>query len=375
MAKTNKKFDFVVIGDSLPAVLAAVENSQLGLKGAIFCGSESLGGLHRGVILEAEANAPEAAPRLIDTHMNYIPNTPVIVEFLNRVKKLVPHLEWTTIELGPITYHNGMTQPFLGFGAQTVDAIDFYSYFTSPQQLKMNLSFAEVLTHLVKQFAGEILANNEVTALQVTDGVGSIQTNGTDTYTADRIYYFESSEKLAKVIPTDSPAFPKSSVQKLSKSQHWAAVNLTYWHKTELTESSAIHILYGAKELPCLGTFSKTTTGEVVSQWMSILSSETFADTEQLGLTIREMKKQIKRMYASFFDSIHKEFIVVAPEAFGSAPGAVSNNPDLFKNNVLFLGSQHYASDMALLGEASSYLALVPYFNGPLEAEVNATST
>ncbi|MCC6138220.1 MAG: hypothetical protein IT287_06285 [Bdellovibrionaceae bacterium] len=375
MAKNNKKFDFVVIGDSLPAVLAAVENSQQGLHGAIFCGSESLGGLHRGVVLNSEPAHPEDAPHIIDTHMNYVPNTPAIVQFLNRIKAFTPTLEWTEVELGPITFHNGMTQPFLGFGAQTVDAIDFYSYFTSPQQLKMNLSFAEILTHLVAHFKGEVLVNNEVTSLIVQDGMGTIQTNGTDTYTADRIYYFESSAKLGKVIPTESPAFSKANVQRLSKSQHWAAVNLTYWHKTELTESAAVHILYGAKDLPCLGIFSKTTTGENVSQWMSILSSETFADTEQLGLAIREMKKQIKRMYGSFFESTNKEFIVVSPEAFGSAPPAVSNNPDLFKNDVLFLGSQHYASDMALLGEASSYLALVPFFKGNAEALQEQSNT
>lgn len=363
MAKNNKKFDFVVIGDSLAALLAAVENAQNGLKGAILSGSETIGGLHRGVNLNATSEAPDAPTRIIDTHINFIPNNEKAIAFLDRIKKFVPDLEAKQVEVGPITFQNGMTQPFLGFGAHTVDAIDFYSYFTSPSQLKLNMSLAEIVSQLTKKFQGEILTNNEVTHLQIQEGIGLIQTNGSDVYSADRIYYFESAAKLAKVIPTESPAFPKASVQKLSKSHNWAAVNLAYLHKTELTEAPAVHILYGAKDLPCLGIFSKTNNGDIVSQWTSILSTETFADTEQLGHSIREMKKQIKRMYPTFFDSVEKEFIVISPEAFGAAPHAVSDHPDLFKNHVLMLGSQHYATDMAFLGEATSYLALQPLFN------------
>lgn len=362
MAKNNKKFDFLVVGDSLPALLTAVENSKNGLKGAILSGAESLGGLHRGVNLNATL---EGAPtRIIDTHINYVPNNENVVSYLEQVKTFVPQLEWTALELGAITFNNGMTQPFLGFGAHTVEAIDFYSYFTSPSQLQLNLSIAEVIAELMTHFEGEILTNNEVTQIVVQENQGLVQTNGSEVYTADRVYFFESAAKLGKIIPTESPAFPKATVQKLSKSQNWAIVNLAYWHKTELTESRATHILYGAKDLPCIGAFSKTTSDVVVSQWMSILSSESFADTEQLGLTIREMKKQIKRMYPTFFDSIEKEYIVVAPEAFGNAPQVVAGKADVFKNGVVYLGSQHYATEMSFSGEAASYLNLKPHFPG-----------
>jgi phytoene dehydrogenase-like protein len=228
--------------------------------------------------------------------------------------------------------------------------------------LQLNISIAEVVAELMTHFQGEVLTNNEVTQIVVQENQGLVQTNGSDVYTADRVYFFESAAKLGKIIPTESLAFPKAAVQKLSKSQNWAIVNLAYWHKTELTETRATHILYGAKDLPCIGAFSKTQGQAIVSQWMSILSAESFADTEQLGLTIREMKKQIKRMYPTFFDSIEKEYIVVAPESLGAAPQAVVDNPDIFKNQILFLGSQHYAMDMALAGDASSYLKLRPFF-------------
>lgn len=365
MAKNNKKFDFVVVGDSLPAILCAVENSQAGQRGAIISGSESLGGQYRGMNVQTPNNEDSETadvPAIIDSHLNYIPNTEVTLQFLQRIQLWIPELEWSPLELGSVTFQNGTTQPFLGFGARSVDAIDFYSYFTSPQRLKLNLSFAQIVARLIPLFTGDILSNCEVTHLQVLEGVGQLQCNGVDTYTAHRIFYFESSAKLAKVLPTDSPAFPKVSVQRLSKAQHWAAISLVYWHKTPPTETEAVHILYGAKELPCLGGFSRLTNGDMSSQWMSILSSESFADTEQLGLSIREMKKQIKRMYPHFFESTQKEFIVATPDAFSSAPAAITHAPDLFKNGVLYLGSQHYSSDMALLGEAQSYMLLVPYF-------------
>lgn len=373
MAKNNKKLDFVIVGDSLPAILCAVENSQNGYKGAIMSGAETLGGLYRGMSLQRQEQTSDISQtQLVDTHMNYIPNTEATLHFLERIKKWIPELEWAELELGPLTFQNGTTQPFLGFGARTVDAIDFYSYFTSPQRLKTNLSLAQIVARLIPLFTGDVLINSEVTQLQITDGVGQLQCNGTDLYSADRIFYFESSAKLAKIVPTDSPAFPKSSVQRLSKSQHWAAVNLVYWHKTTVTESAAVHVLYGAKELPCLGVFAPLDNQQSSSQWMSVLSAENFADTEQLGLTIREMKKQIKRMYPLFFEAVEKEFIVIAPDAFSSAPAAVTHNPDLFKNGVVYLGSQHYSTDMALLGEAQSYLLLAPYF---LAASTDKTET
>ncbi len=375
MAKNNKKFDFVVIGDSLPAILTAVENSTRGLKGAIFSGSETLGGLHRGVNLDAELETSEHPPRWVDTHVNYIVESEQTIEFLARIKKYVPELDWTEVEIGPLTFQNGTVQPFLGFGAHSVDGIDFYSYFTATNQLQLNISLTQIVQKLLSQFDGEILTNHEVTQLQVTDNIAGIQTNGTEIYGTERIYYFESAAKLGKIIPTDNAHFPKATVQKVSKSQTWAVVNLTYWHKAELTDSKAMHVLYGAKDIPCVGAFSKTTDGETVSQWLSILSSENFADAEQLGLAIREMKKQIKRMYPNFYDSIHKEFIVVAPEAYGHALHAVANHPDLFKNHILYLGSQHYANEMAFTGEAASYLALEPLFAGTAikSAEESAT--
>lgn len=374
MAKNNKKFDFVVIGDSLPALLTAVENSSRGLKGAIFSGSETLGGLHRGVNLDAEIENPEQPPRWVDTHINYIPKNDHTLSFLEQLRKFIPELSWSPEDVGPITYQNGTVQPFLGFGAHTVDAIDFYSYFTNAEQLQLNMSLTQVAQKLVAQFQGEILTNNEVTQMQVTESLGMIQTNGADIYSADRVYFFESAAKLGKVIPTESPAFPKATVQKVSKSQTWAVVNLAYLHKAELTETHSVHVLYGAKDIPCVGAFSKTTDDENVSQWLSILSSENFADAEQLGQAIREMKKQIKRMYPNFYESVEKEFIVISPEAYGHALHSVANHPDLFKNHVLYLGSQHYANEMALTGEASSYLALAPLFPGkseeiPVESE------
>lgn len=375
MAKNNRKFDFVVIGDSLSAVLAAVENSSRGLKGAIFSGSETLGGLHRGVNLDAEIENSETPPRWIDTHVNYIAKNEHTLAFLERLQKYVPELQWSEAEVGPITFQNGTVQPFLGFGAHTVDGIDFYSYFTAAEQFALNLSLAQVNQKLLSQFQGEILTNHEVTQMQVTEGVAMIQTNGTDIYSADRAYYFESAAKLGKIIPTESPAFPKATVQKVSKSQTWAVVNLTYLHKTELTETGAVHVLYGAKDIPCVGSFAKTTDGENVSHWLSILSSENFADAEQLGSAIREMKKQIKRMYPSFYENVEKEFIVISPEAFGHALHAVSNHPDLFKNHVLYLGSQHYSADMAFTGEASSYLALEPLFAGESKESTAETAT
>jgi hypothetical protein len=362
MAKNSKKYDFIVIGDSLSALLTAVENAKRGFKGAIFTGAEALGGLHKGVVLtNAPVNDEAPTTQIIDSHLNFVPNAEPVASFLSELQKHIPALTWTPFDLGPLTYHNGMTQPFLGFGAHNIEAIDFYSTFTQTAQLQLNKTLSEITQELIAQFTGDVFTNNEITSLDVLEGIGHIQTNGSDIYHADRVYFMESPAKLTKVLPAESAAFSKISVQRLSKATLWTSVNLTYIHSTPQTDSHAMHVLFGAKDVPCLGAFG-TFENKHVSHWTSILSSENMADTEQLGLTIREMKKQIKRMYPHFLDSIQREFIMIAPDTFGTVPTQVANNPDIFKNKVLFLSSHCYTSQLGIVGDCASYLELTAHF-------------
>ena len=343
-------------------MLAALENAKCGLNGALFTGADTIGGLHRGI--KVPTTTPDTETLFIDSHVNFIPDTEATHLVLERMQHFIPDLQWTSHERGPITFQNGVTQPFLGFGSHNVDAVDFYSYFTQPQQLHLNKTLAHITQQLLTLFTGDVFTNHEVTDVRLVEGLGQIQTNGSDVYQAQRVYFMDSPSKLTKSLLADSSDFAKSAVQRLSKSTLWTAVSLTYLHHTPQTETPAMHILYGAKDVPCVGVF-QAADGRQVSHWLSILSSEQMGDTEQMGVIIREMKKQIKRIYPHFSESVEREFIMVAPDAYGQVPTQVTNSPDVFKNNVVLVAGSYYSDHLGLWGECASYLKLADHFLAP----------
>jgi len=337
------KFDALIIGSGFDALYTAFKLQSQGQSVAVLEETDAIGGLYRSL---------KDGDALLESHVNFVPATPVDQNMLMAIKNDVPELELDVLDLGPLTFHNGHVQPFLGFGETEIQAVDEYASFLSNSQIELNMGLGELARKLRALLTCQVLTQSEVTALELEPEL-AVTVNGSQKITATTLYFFESPHKLSELLTGTNHHLTKSVVQRLSKIPLWTAVNLAFRHPQSLTESSAVHVLYGAKDQPCIGRFRQEDAPTPVysSQWTTFVSQEVAADSELLGATIREMKKQIKRMYPNFFEQVSKEFIVISPDAYGSLPAGFTENGHLPKNPQIKVGSRFYAAVPGLGGD------------------------
>lgn len=341
MSKT--KFDFIIVGSGIEALTRCLQLEKQGSRGALIEKEDVLGGLFRGL---------RNNDAVFESHLPFLPDTPSLHKNLSALKEWLPQLNWTAFDVGPVTFQNGQVQPFVGFGETSNEAVDLYTQMTGSSQLQLSLRPTQMIAELRKQLTSEIYNLSEVTSLELAPNI-ALTLNGNSVLTAETLYYFESPLRLSKLLLHSQTPLPKNLVPKLSKTSLWTAISLIYQHSASPTESSALHILYGSKEQPCLGRFQKE-WDLPTSQWLCLVGPEVTADSEALGGTIREMKKQIKRMFPHFFDSVEKENIIVSPESYGAINTQLLQNDTFPKVARLHLGSHFVTNGLPLGGDLDS---------------------
>lgn len=337
---SKNQFDYIIVGSGIRALLCCLEFERSGKRGCLIEKEETLGGFFRGL---------RSNEIFFDSHLQYLPQTPATEVALAQLQAELPSLAVEKLNIGPITFQNGQTQPFVGFGATENSAVDLYSHFTQAEQFLFSQGTHSLATALREKITSQIFNLSEITSLELQPQV-QVLINGTTTLSANDIYFFESPLKLSKLLSNSKTPLPKTLVPKLSKTELWTAVSLIYIHKSAPTQSQSVHVLYGSKEEPCVGRFQNE-HGCTTSQWLSLVGAEAAMDSEALGATIREMKKQIKRMYPSFFETVEKENILISPESYGHV------NPQLLENNGfakvphLMVGGHFYTNGVSLFGD------------------------
>ncbi len=341
---SKNKYDYIIIGSGLEALLKNLQLEEQGLNGCIVEKEDLAGGLFRGL---------RNNDALFDSHLCYLPDTELLRPQIESLTRIFPDLAAQATDVGPLTFHNGHVQPFVGFGETSNEAVDLYSQWTNSQQWLLSKNVATLILELRQKLRADFLNLSEVTALELSPEV-TVTLNGSTIIKADTVYFYDSPLKLSKLLlHSKTTTLPKTLVPKLSKTVLWTGISLIYQHQRPLTETEAIHVLYGSKEQPSLGRFqleNETPT----SQWLCLVGPETAADSESLGSTIREMKKQIKRMYPNFFETVEKENIIVSPESYGLVNPQLLENDGFHKVANLKLGSRFFSNGIGLWGDLQS---------------------
>ncbi len=350
MAKNH--WDYIIVGSGIEACLKALELKRQGQTGLLLTEDEVPGGLFRGL----RQNDSETT---FESHLSFWPHSERMDLIIERLRTELADLGFTANEVGPLTFQNGQVQPFLGFGATENDAVDIYSLYTPALQWTPSLSLPTIIRSLLEKWAGDVRTLSAVTHLELAPQP-QVVVNGNETLSAQNIYFFDSPLKLSKLLLKTQSTLPKTLVPKLSKTQMWTAVNLVYQHTHVVTESTAIHMLYGSKEVPTVGRFAMENDVQT-SQWLCLVGPEIAADSELLGATLREMKKQIKRMFPLFFDDIQKENILIAPESYGAVNTQLLENDGFPKVAGLHIGGRGFTNGCGLEGDLLSLtLAAMP---------------
>lgn len=354
MAK-NIEYDACIVGSDIAGMCTAIKLNQQGKRTLIIEEQDVLGGLYRPLqYLEQE----------FSSHLLFLPDAPEAKNALSLLEEFLPDLSYETKELGPITFQNGQSQPFLGFAELNPEAIDLYSYFAHSNYYQLSLSTAEIVARLRELYEGETLLQSKVTDINFSEPIELIL-NGSQSIKTKCLYYFDSPKRLSDLLFTEGHKVTKSANQKLGKSELWTSVSLIYHHPQKLTDSQAMHVLYGSKAIPCLGRWHEE-NNQVFSHWMTFVPGELSTDSEHIGLAVKEIKRQIKRMYPNFYEQMNREFIYVNSEAYGHVPGNIVEAGHLPQEERLVVGSRYFSQFEGFLGDMNS-LADWTLFNSKIE--------
>lgn len=259
-------------------------------------------------------------------------------------------------EVSPITYEGGNFKTFLGFGENPPAFYEEFNYFTSSKRLDLSVEPYQWTQMLFEKFKGTFLPRSYVTKFhQEGERVTHVTINGSKTLHAQNFIFAGTVKDLALLLPED--AISVRARTKLAKNTYWTALCLDICHSKVVTDSTAMHVLNGTTQDeigPCVGKFHPAVPTESetlqTSQWMTFIEQEVTEDSEVVGMTLKKIKRQIKRAYPDALDNLKVERIFVAPIIAGNGDIKLSANMTMPELENLWIASATVNEQKNLVG-------------------------
>lgn len=362
-------YDYIIIGSGLTGLTIAKKISQETDNILILEAQELSGGDNRAATLDNQ---------IINNGFRFYPDTEASRKALAFLEELLgKEVSGLSSENNIETYEASGFKRFIGFGEKSPEFYDLLSYFLSPKELSLALNphhwtqaLAESLQNkiqkksIVTKFGFEGLAEGLASGLasglaMVEPKLTHVIVNGSKHFYAHNFIFAGAVKDLGLLLPDE--ALAARAKAKLKKSMAWQGVCLDLLH-TKLSEKTNIFLLNGTTEDdigPCLGRFlpanailaegTNNLPQTQISQWMSFIDSEIAEDTENIGLVLKKMKRQIKRAFPELLASVKKERIFVTP-ALSGADLKLNANATLPKVPNLWIASNQVSPYQNLLG-------------------------
>lgn len=366
-SKTTKsdEFDSIVIGGGLTGLIAAHQLEGTGRKVALIEGLDALGGSCRPFVSKAG---------VIDHGIKFVADTEDAREALAWLETVLGEaIDIERIEEPPVTYDDGKFKPFVGFGDQKVMTASEIDAYAKAQYLRLSSTPKNWVPKLIESFTGTLLTQSYVTKMQVDDEfVIDILINGAKRISGREIVFCAAPQQLARLLPESH--VPARLKQKLLKGEFWTSLNLDLIHQGKVTDSTAVHVLKGANEEPCVGLFQPATRTEdgrevQVSQWLTLVPHDITDDPEIAGSALKQIKRQVKRAYETSLDGLIQERIVVNPMSHGDLVGVLGEDGRWPKLQNLWVISSFLDSSRNLPGSIRrTRLTLAAIAGEPIEA-------
>ena len=311
-------YDYIIIGSGLTGLTIAKKLSQETDNILVLEAQEITGG----------GNHPAQINQIpINNGLRYFPATEFSVKALTFLEELVgTPLAGASVPNTIETYEASGFKKFVGFGEKSPEFYEQLSYFLSKEELVLAQE-----PHLWAQNLGQALDAQIQKKSIVTkfgfEGLDSekpklthVIVNGSKTIYGLNFIFAGPVKDLVTLLPDD--VLNIRAKAKLKKAKAWQGVCLDLYHST-VTDKSNLFLLNGTTDDdlgPCVGRYLPASPeGEgQISQWMSFIDSEDAEDTENIGLVLKKMKRQIKRAFPALVDTIKKERINVTPVLSGS---------------------------------------------------------
>ena len=311
-------YDYIIIGSGLTGLTIAKKLSQETDNILVLESQEITGGGNH----PAQINQTP-----INNGLRYFPATELSAKALNFLEELVG----TTLKSASVpntieTYEASGFKKFVGFGEKSPEFYEQLSYFLSKEELVLAQEPHLWVQNLAQALEPQIQKKSIVTKFGF-EGLDTekpklthIVVNGSKSIYGLNFIFAGPVKDLVTLLPDD--VLNIRAKAKLKKAKAWQGVCLDLYH-TAVTDKSNLFLLNGTTDDdlgPCVGRYLPTvpeSEGQI-SQWISFIDSEDAEDTENIGLVLKKMKRQIKRAFPALVDTIKKERINVTPVLSGS---------------------------------------------------------
>ncbi len=340
------EYDSIVIGSGLSGLIIAHQLEETGRKVALIEAQENVGGTHKC------QNTPFG---VIGQGLCFYPKTELSESVLPWLKKILNDtLDFQEEEVPPLTFDNGRFEPFVSYGDPTPESAAELNFFTPSHRYKLSSEPHDWVQWLKQSFTGDLLTLSHVTKMQVDDSfVIEIIINGNKRISAREYIFCANPRQLTRLLPETH--VPTRLKQKLAKGHYWTSLNLDLVHGHKVSDTSAVHLLRGGQDEPCVGVFhpSQTIDGAELqrSQWTTFVPSTQTDDNETTAALLKKIKRQIKRAYETALDSIKFEKIVVNPDSHGEVGAPLAAELKWPKLDNLWVTSGFFASERNLWGQ------------------------
>ena len=370
-------YDYIIIGSGLTGLTIAKKISEETENILVLEAQDMVGGDNRPV---------QFAQNTINSGLRFFPATQASEKALNFLESLLGEqkAKATTVENLVETYEASGFKKFLGFGDKSPEFYDQLSYFLANEEQVLATQPYEWVQTLAASLGDKIQKRSIVTRFGF-EGLDSekpklthVMVNGTKQVYAQNFIFAGPIKDLGLLVPDD--VLNARVKAKLKKSTAWQSVCVDLFH-TNSTEKQNLFLLNGTTDDdigPCIGRFlpkaSETQEGQV-SQWTSFIDSESAEDTENIGLVLKKIKRQIRRAFPEMADSIKSERIFVSP-ALSGADLKISANATLPKVENLWIASAQassYQNLMASLMQARLVLSSLGFLASDDASETATT--
>lgn len=364
-------YDYIIIGSGLTGLTIAKKISQETDNILVLEAQDVTGG----------SNHPAALNNTtINNGLRFFPASDASEKALSFLEDLLgTSLLNSKIENTVKTYEASGFKKFVGFGEKSPEFYEQLQYFLSNEELTLAQNPYKWTHELSESLQDKIQKKSIVTKFGFENldsekpNLTHVIVNGSKQLFAHNFIFSGPVKELALLVPDD--ILNVRAKAKLKKSTAWQGVCLDLFHTTTLDKSN-LFLLDGTTDDdlgPCIGRFLTPTEGAEgqISQWMSFIDSEAAEDTENIGLVLKKMKRQIKRAFPEVADSIKKERISVSPILSGSDL-KLNANGTLPKVQNLWIASSQTSVYQNLLGslmQAQFILSSLGFVTG-LEAEL-----